>query len=64
MIGAMEMTVEDKKVLNAIRTISNYCENTVCCDCIANNPNRDECILGRVPRRWAELLQGEIKYVD
>lgn len=50
------MTVEDKKVLSAIRTISNYCEGTACYDCIANDSNREECILGRVPRRWAELL--------
>lgn len=56
--GDKKMTAEDKKVLNAIRTISNYCEDTVCCDCIANNHNSDECILGRVPRRWVELLQG------
>ena len=64
MIGVIKMTVEDKKILKAIKTISNYCEDTSCYDCIANNPDRDECVLERVPRRWIELLQEAGEYVD
>lgn len=51
--------IEYKKILDAIETLYNYCEDEICENCIAYDEDRDRCILERCPTRWVKILKRE-----
>lgn len=51
--------VEYEKILDAIETLCNYCGGETCKDCIANDEERDRCMLERVPTNWYRILKKE-----